>query len=184
MQAAKVNPLRIGVAALNVHSGEGGLFGREEIEAIAPAIRMAEAEGYAVVGPVPADSLFLKALQGDYAGLVCMYTTKPTSAGRSGPRATWCDPLYGDAHAGPYGPHGTAYDIAWKGVAREAMLARAVMMAAAIAKSDSDGWDGAGSTDKRKAKNSQSLCDFCKIRARGMESRLRESSDIEPIDQR
>lgn len=152
MQAAKVNPLRIGVAALNVHSGEGGLFGREEIEAIAPAIRMAEAEGYAVVGPVPADSLFLKALQGDYAGLVCMYHDQANIGrkilGREQPGVT----LYmGMPTPVLTVPHGTAYDIAWKGVAREAMLNRAVMMAAAIAKSDSDGWDGTRSTDKRES---------------------------------
>jgi 4-hydroxythreonine-4-phosphate dehydrogenase len=135
MQAAKVNPLRIGVAALNVHSGEGGVFGREEIDVIEPAIRMANAEGYAVVGPVPPDSLFLNALQGDYAGLVCMYHDQANIGrkilGRERPGVT----LYmGMPTPVVTVPHGTAYDIAWKGVAKHAMLTRAVTMAAAMAR--------------------------------------------------
>lgn len=145
MEAVNVKPLRIGVAALNVHSGEGGLFGREEIEVIAPAIRMAEADGFAVVGPVPADSLFLKALKGDYAGLVCMYHDQ-ANIGRK---------LLGLQHPGVTlymgmpapvvtVPHGTAYDIAWKGVAKHAMLARAANMAAAIAEGGPAGWSSQG----------------------------------------
>lgn len=135
MQAAKVNPLRIGVAALNVHSGEGGLFGREEIDVIEPAIKMANAEGYDVAGPVPPDSLFLNALQGDYAGLVCMYHDQANIGrkilGRERPGVT----LYmGMPTPVVTVPHGTAYDIAWKGVAKHAMLTRAVTMAAEIAK--------------------------------------------------
>jgi 4-hydroxythreonine-4-phosphate dehydrogenase len=138
MQAAKVNPLRIGVAALNVHSGEGGLFGREEIDVIEPAIRMANAEGYAVAGPVPPDSLFLNALQGDYAGLVCMYHDQANIGrkilGRERPGVT----LYmGMPTPVVTVPHGTAYDIAWKGVAKHAMLARAITMAAAMAEGNS-----------------------------------------------
>jgi 4-hydroxy-L-threonine phosphate dehydrogenase PdxA len=134
MQAARVDPLRIGVAALNVHSGEGGMFGREEIDVIGPAITKANAEGYAVVGPVPADSLFLKALQGDYAGLVCMYHDQANIGrkilGREQPGVT----IYMGMPTPVFTvPHGTAYDIAWKGVARHAMLTRAVTMAAAIA---------------------------------------------------
>ncbi len=140
MQAAKVTPLRIGVAGLNVHSGEGGLFGREEIDVIGPAITKANAEGYAVVGPVPPDSLFLNALQGDYAGLVCMYHDQANIGrkilGRERPGVT----LYmGMPTPVVTVPHGTAYDIAWKGVASHAMLMRAVMMAAAIVERTSGG---------------------------------------------
>jgi len=135
MQAAEVNPLRIGVAALNVHSGEGGVFGREEIDVIGPAIRIANAEGYDVIGPVPPDSLFLNALKGDYAGLVCMYHDQANIGrkilGREQPGVT----LYmGMPTPVVTVPHGTAYDIAWKGVAKHVMLIRAVTMAAAMAR--------------------------------------------------
>lgn len=64
---------RIAVAGLNPHSGENGLFGKEEIDEIIPAIKAAEAEGICVDGPVPPDSLFPKALGGWYDIVVAMY---------------------------------------------------------------------------------------------------------------
>ncbi len=64
---------RIAVAGLNPHCGEGGLFGREEIEEITPAIRAAEAEGIHVQGPVPPDTVFSKARGGWYDIVVAMY---------------------------------------------------------------------------------------------------------------
>ena len=64
---------RIAVAGLNPHSGENGLFGKEEIDEIIPAIKSAEAEGICVYGPVPPDSLFPKALGGWYDIVVAMY---------------------------------------------------------------------------------------------------------------
>ncbi len=135
MKAVKATPERIGVAGLNVHAGEGGMFGREEIDAIEPAIEKAKNAGYAVVGPVPADSIFPNALNGDYAGVVCMYHDQANIArkilGREQPGVT----LYMGMPAPVVTvPHGTAYDIAWKGVARHAMLTRAVTMAAALAR--------------------------------------------------
>jgi 4-hydroxythreonine-4-phosphate dehydrogenase len=66
------NP-KIGVAGLNPHSGEGGLFGREEIEEITPAIEMARAEGIAVDGPVPPDTVYVKAVSGQYDFVISMY---------------------------------------------------------------------------------------------------------------
>jgi 4-hydroxy-L-threonine phosphate dehydrogenase PdxA len=135
LQAAKVTPLRIGVAGLNVHSGEGGMFGREEIDVIEPAIRKANDEGYAVTGPVPPDSLFSNALGGEYAGLVCMYHDQANIGrkilGRAQPGVTF---YMGMPKPVVTVPHGTAYNIAWKGVAKHAMLSRAITMAAAVAK--------------------------------------------------
>ncbi|MFA5869561.1 MAG: 4-hydroxythreonine-4-phosphate dehydrogenase PdxA [Candidatus Bathyarchaeia archaeon] len=64
---------RIGVAGLNPHSGEGGLFGREEIEVISPAIDEARKAGMIVEGPVPPDTVFSKALGGVYDVVVAMY---------------------------------------------------------------------------------------------------------------
>ena len=140
MQAVMATPLCIGVAGLNVHSGQGGLFGREEIDVIGPAITKASNEGYTVVGPVPPDSLFLNALKGDYAGLVCMYHDQANIGrkilGREQPGVT----LYmGMPKPVVTVPHGTAYDIAWKGIARHAMLMRAVTMAAAISEPTPNG---------------------------------------------
>ncbi len=64
---------RIGVAGLNPHSGEGGLFGKEEIEVITPAIDEAKKAGMLVEGPVPPDTIFSKALGGVYDVIVAMY---------------------------------------------------------------------------------------------------------------
>lgn len=65
--------LKIGVAGLNPHSGDNGLFGTEDIEEIAPAVATARALGYDVEGPVPPDTMFAKAAMGAYGGVVAMY---------------------------------------------------------------------------------------------------------------
>jgi 4-hydroxythreonine-4-phosphate dehydrogenase len=135
MRAAAVSPLRLGVAGLNVHSGEGGMFGREEIESIRPAIEAARAEGLTVSGPVPPDSIFPNALRGDYPGLVCMYHDQANIArkilGRDSPGVGM---YLGMPVPVVSTPHGTAYDIAWKGMARHTMMVRAITTAAALAR--------------------------------------------------
>jgi 4-hydroxythreonine-4-phosphate dehydrogenase len=134
LKAAQVSPATIGVAALNVHCGEGGMFGREEIDVITPAIRQARAEGYDVVGPLPPDSAFPLALRGDFQGLVLMYHDQANIGrkiiGRDQPGVSL---FLGMPVPVVTTPHGTAYDIAWKGVAKHNMLARAITMAAALA---------------------------------------------------
>jgi 4-hydroxythreonine-4-phosphate dehydrogenase len=133
MTAAKVSPLKIGVAALNVHAGEGGMFGREEIDVISPAIQKARAEGVDVVGPIPADSFFPLALRGDFRGMVFMYHDQANIGrkilGREQPGVSL---FLGMPVPVVTVPHGMAYDIAWKGVAKHAMIVRAITMAAAL----------------------------------------------------
>jgi len=134
LKAAKVDPAKIGVVALNVHGGEGGMFGREEIDVIGPAIQQAKAEGFNVAGPLPPDSAFPLALRGDYQGLVLMYHDQANIGrkiiGRDQPGVSL---FLGMPVPVVTVPHGTAYDIAWKGIAKHNMLARAITMAAALA---------------------------------------------------
>jgi 4-hydroxythreonine-4-phosphate dehydrogenase len=134
LKAAKVSPAKLGVVALNVHCGEGGLFGREEIDVITPAIQQAKAEGFNVAGPLPPDSAFPLALRGDYQGLVLMYHDQANIGrkiiGRDQPGVSL---FLGMPVPVVTTPHGTAYDIAWKGIAKHNMLARAVTMTAALA---------------------------------------------------
>ena len=134
LRAAKVDPPKIGVVALNVHGGEGGMFGREEIDVIMPAIRQARAEGLDVSGPIPPDSAFPLALRGDFSGLVCMYHDQANIArkiiGRDQPGVSL---FLGMPAPVVTVPHGTAYDIAWKGVAKHSMIVRAITMAAVLA---------------------------------------------------
>jgi 4-hydroxythreonine-4-phosphate dehydrogenase len=124
---------RLAVCGLNPHAGEGGLFGLEEERIIAPAIRLAVAEGIDAVGPLPADTVFHRALKGDFHGVVAMYHDQglgplKTVAFDRGVNITLGLPI---VRTSP--DHGTAFDIAGKGVADPASMLEAVRTAAAMA---------------------------------------------------
>ena len=125
---------RIAVAALNPHGGEQGIFGAEEIDTIAPAVRAARRQGVGAFGPFPADSLFHHAARGDYDAVVCMYHDQ-------GLIPLKLHHFYGGV-ALTLGPpfirtsvdHGTAYDIAGKGKADETSMKEAILLAARLAR--------------------------------------------------
>jgi len=124
---------RIGVAALNPHGSDGGLFGDEEERIITPAVRAGIAEGINVSGPWPADTLFVRAHKGEFDGIVAMYHDEGHIAMklRCGPRCvniTVGLPIVRTSVA-----HGTAYDIAGKGVADEGSLLAAADVASKLA---------------------------------------------------
>ena len=124
---------RIGVAALNPHGSDGGLFGDEEERIIAPAVRAGIAEGIDVSGPWPADTLFVRAHKGEFDGIVAMYHDEGHIAMklRCGPRCvniTVGLPIVRTSVA-----HGTAYDIAGKGIADEGSLIAAADVASRLA---------------------------------------------------
>ncbi|HKB06106.1 MAG TPA: 4-hydroxythreonine-4-phosphate dehydrogenase PdxA [Gemmataceae bacterium] len=126
---------RIGVAALNPHASDGGLFGDEEARIIAPAVAAGRAEGIDVSGPWPADTLFVRADKGEFDGIVAMYHDEGHIAMklRSGPRCvniTVGLPIVRTSVA-----HGTAYDIAGKGVADAGSLVAATDVASRLAAS-------------------------------------------------
>lgn len=73
VQAAGLDRPRVAVAALNPHGGDGGTCGREEIDIIAPAVREMNEEGFPIVGPYPADTIFLKARAGELDAIVTMF---------------------------------------------------------------------------------------------------------------
>ncbi len=108
---------RIGVAALNVHGGEGGLFGREELDQIGPAIEDARARSIEVEGPIPADAVFIRAFSGDFDGVVSMYHDQANIARKLQPRETGATLLLGLPVICGTTAHGTAFDIAGKGIA-------------------------------------------------------------------
>ncbi|MCB9381758.1 MAG: 4-hydroxythreonine-4-phosphate dehydrogenase PdxA [Acidimicrobiaceae bacterium] len=109
---------RIAVCGLNPHAGEHGLFGREDIEQIAPAIAAAAGEGLDVSGPHPADTVFFQAVhRGRYDAIVCMYHDQGHGpmkllAFDSGVNVTLGLPIVRTSV-----DHGTAFDIAWTGQA-------------------------------------------------------------------
>jgi 4-hydroxythreonine-4-phosphate dehydrogenase len=124
---------KIAVAGLNPHAGDGGIFGREEIDVIAPAVERARAEQIAASGPYPSDTVFVRAQGGAFDAVVTMYHDQGQIAMK----------LMGfergiTIHAGLPFPittpaHGTAFDIAGRGVARVDGLAQAYRTACRMA---------------------------------------------------
>jgi 4-hydroxythreonine-4-phosphate dehydrogenase len=129
------NP-RIGVAGLNPHAGEHGLFGREEETAIAPAVAASRSRGFNVSGPLPADTLFVRARRGEFDAVVACYhdqgliPVKLLAFGQS-VNVTLGLPIIRTSV-----DHGTAFDIAGKGIADGESMVAAVLLAAKLARSD------------------------------------------------
>ena len=126
MKQLGVETPRIAVAGLNSHSGEAGLFGREEIDEIIPAVQAAQQEGLDVDGPVPPDTVFLKAYNGVYDIVVAMYHDQghipmKMVAFDSGVNVTLGLPIIRTSV-----DHGTAFDIAGKGIAKADSMCYAV----------------------------------------------------------
>jgi 4-hydroxythreonine-4-phosphate dehydrogenase len=124
---------RIAVAALNPHGGDGGLLGREEIEEIAPAVEEARAQGIDAIGPIPADSVFPQAVDGRYDVVLVLYHDQ-------GHIPIKVKDLDGSVSINLGFPfvrtsvdHGTAFDIAGKGIASETGMKQAIQAAAFIA---------------------------------------------------
>ncbi|MFC1868804.1 4-hydroxythreonine-4-phosphate dehydrogenase PdxA [Thermodesulfobacteriota bacterium] len=127
------NP-RIAVAALNPHAGESGLFGSEEKEIILPAIKRAIAEGSNVTGPLPADTLYVKAVSGQFDAVVNMYHDQGLIPLKLLHFSDAVNVTLGLPIVRTSVDHGTAYDIAGKGKANPGSLKAAIRMAATIAK--------------------------------------------------
>ena len=124
---------RLGVAALNPHAGEGGLFGREEEEIIAPAVLKAQAEGLAVEGPFPADTLFWRHRQGQFAAICAMYHDQGLIPLKLLHFMDAVNVTLGLPIIRTSVDHGTAYDLAGTGKAHPGSLLAAIRMAAQIA---------------------------------------------------
>jgi 4-phospho-D-threonate 3-dehydrogenase / 4-phospho-D-erythronate 3-dehydrogenase len=132
-----ITNLKIGIAGLNPHAGDSGLFGTEEEEEILPAVEEANLRGYNVEGPVPPDTLFAKAATGAYGGIVAMYhdqghipfklsgfkwdAQKKQMASVKGVNITMGLPIIRTSV-----DHGTAFEIAGKGVASADALILAI----------------------------------------------------------
>ena len=133
LRAFGIEHPRIGVAALNPHAGEGSLFGREEQETILPAVIKARAEGIHASDPLPADTLFYKALNGEYDVVVAMYHDQGLAPLKMIAFGTAVNVTVGLPIIRTSVDHGTAYDIAGKGCADPASLFHAAKVAAELA---------------------------------------------------
>ncbi len=136
LRALGANPKgspRLAVCALNPHAGEQGLFGDEELRIIAPAVEQARQGGVQVDGPLPADTLLMRAVRGEFDGVVAMYHDQGHIAlkmlGVHEPvNITLGLPIVRTSVA-----HGTAYDLAWKHEADHQGLLQAAETAALLA---------------------------------------------------
>ena len=126
---------RIAVAALNPHGGESGLFGREEIEIIAPAVARAAARGIACKGPFPADTVFIKGFGDEYDGVLSMYHDQGQIATKLKGFNRGVTVTGGLATVFTTPAHGTAYDIVGRGVATTGALENAIRLGARLAAS-------------------------------------------------
>ncbi|MFC7400468.1 4-hydroxythreonine-4-phosphate dehydrogenase PdxA [Chelatococcus sp. GCM10030263] len=145
LQALGLERRRIAVAALNPHAGEGGLFGRQDIDVVEPTIRKLRERGFDVEGPVPGDTVFVKLHAKQFDAVVAMYHDQghipvkllgfsvDEKTGRwealSGVNVTLGLPIIRTSV-----DHGTAFDIAGRGIASETSLIEAIDLAIALAK--------------------------------------------------
>jgi 4-hydroxythreonine-4-phosphate dehydrogenase len=133
LRAAGFNPPRIAVAALNPHAGDGGNFGREEIDVIAPAIERARARGTPAQGPYPADTVFVRARGGAFDAVLTMYHDQGQIAMKLMGFDRGVTLLGGFAFPICTPAHGTAYDIAGKGIANLGATRAALLLAVEMA---------------------------------------------------
>ena len=129
MRRAGFSPPRIAVAALNPHAGEGGAFGREEIDVIAPAVAAARERGIEASGPFPADTVYLRARDGQFDSVVTMYHDQGQIAIKLLGFSRGVTQLGGLPMPVTTPAQGTAYDIAGKGVATADALKNAFALA-------------------------------------------------------
>ena len=124
---------RIAVAGLNPHAGEGGEFGDEEITTIAPTVQAMQKRGFDVTGPLSGDTVFHYALQGNYDAVVAMYHDQglaPLKAVAFDSGINW---TLGLPFIRTSPDHGTAYDIAGKGIANPGSMIAAIRLAKKLA---------------------------------------------------
>ncbi len=124
---------RIGVCSLNPHAGENGLFGREEIEVIRPAIEKAQREGLNIQGPFPADTIMIDAKNGHYDAVVAMFHDQGHIALKLLDMQRAVNVTLGLPMIRTSVAHGTAFDRAWQGTAESGSLFEAVRVAAKLA---------------------------------------------------
>ena len=133
---------RIAVAALNPHAGDGGLIGGEELSEIGPAVADARADGIAATGPVPADSVFPQAIAGKHDAVLAMYHDQGHIAIKVHGFEESVSVNLGLPFIRTSVDHGTAFDIAGRGVADETSMVEAIRTAIRLARRE--GLAGAG----------------------------------------
>jgi 4-hydroxythreonine-4-phosphate dehydrogenase len=134
-RALKLPRAKIGVCGLNPHAGEGGQIGDEELTVIGPAVSASQQLGLDVSGPVSADALFYQAYRGQYDAVVAMYHDQGLVPLKMMAFDTGVNWTLGLPFIRTSPDHGTAYDIAGKGIANPSSMASAIRLAQTLIKS-------------------------------------------------
>ena len=127
-------PVSLAVAGLNPHASEGGMFGTEERDQILPAIKECHAAGIDVSGPYSPDTIFLRASNGEFDGVIALYHDQATIAVKSLAFGSAVNVTLGLPLIRTSVDHGTAFDIAGKGIADASSMAAAIELAADLAR--------------------------------------------------
>ena len=125
---------KIAVCGLNPHAGEGGEFGEEEIKIISPTVLAAQKRGFDVTGPLSGDTVFHYALRGDFDAVVAMYHDQGLAPLKAVAFDTGVNWTLGLPFIRTSPDHGTAYDIAGKGIANPSSMVAAIRLAKQLAK--------------------------------------------------
>jgi 4-hydroxythreonine-4-phosphate dehydrogenase len=124
---------RIAVAGLNPHAGDGGNFGREDIDVLEPVVEAGRREGIACEGPFPSDTVFVRARKGEFDGVLTMYHDQGQIAMKLIGFEEGVTLLGGFPMPLITAAHGSAYDIAGKGIAHPGAMVNAMILAAKMA---------------------------------------------------
>ncbi len=133
LQSMKVSRGRIAVAGLNPHASDQGIMGDEEAKVVTPAVKLAVQQGYDVAGPIPADTVFLRAMRGEFDAVVALYHDQghipvKTHGFEQAVNVTLGLPIIRTSV-----DHGTAFEIAWEGHANATSMVEAIKLAAIMA---------------------------------------------------
>lgn len=127
-------PVKLAVAGLNPHASEGGMFGTEEADEIEPAIADCIAEGIDVSGPYSPDTIFVRAHRGEFDGVIACYHDQATIAVKALAFGSAVNVTLGLPLIRTSVDHGTAFDIAGRGIADASSMQAAIKMAAELAR--------------------------------------------------
>ena len=125
---------RLALCALNPHASDGGLFGDQEARIMAPAVAQLQDEGLDITGPVPADTVFVRAIRGDFDAVIAPYHDVGMAAFKTASFGSGVNVTLGLPFVRTSPDHGTALDIAGRGIADASSMIEAVAVASRLAR--------------------------------------------------